>query len=68
MSFEDIFEVRLMVIQKVQKWEQNETKCCMTSYWRVLKAPPLKSPDLHFSVIKFHCGTYDDNIGPKLPQ
>ena len=32
----------------------------------MLKAPPLKSSDLHFSVIKCHCWTYDDNIGPKL--
>ena len=32
----------------------------------MLKAPPLKSLDLHFSVIKSHCRTYDDNIGPKF--
>ena len=36
--------------------------------WRMLKAPPLKSLDLHFSVIKCHCQTYDDNIGPKLKK
>ena len=24
--------------------------------------------DLHFSVIKCHCQTYDDNIGPKLKK
>ena len=34
----------------------------------MLKAPPLKSWDLHFSVIKCHCWTYDDNIGPKLKK
>ena len=32
------------------------------------KAPPLKSLDRHFSVIKCHCWTYDDNIGPKLKK
>ena len=31
----------------------------------MLKAPPLKSSDLHFSVKKCHCQTYDNNIGPK---
>ena len=40
----------------------------LTTYWWVLKAPPLKSSDVHFSVIKFHCWTYDDNIGPKLKK
>ena len=34
----------------------------------MLKAPPLKSSDLHFSVIKCHCWTYDDNIGPKFKK
>ena len=34
----------------------------------MLKAPPLISSDLHFSVIKCHCRTYDDNIGPKLKK
>ena len=34
----------------------------------MLKAPPLKSLDLHFSVIKYHCWTYDDNISPKLKK
>ena len=34
----------------------------------MLKAPPLKSLDLHFSVIKFQCRAYDDNIGPKLKK
>ena len=34
----------------------------------MLKAPPLKSLDLHFPVIKCHCRTYDDNIGPKLKK
>ena len=34
----------------------------------VLKAPPLISSDLHFSVIKCHCWTYDANIGPKLKK
>ena len=29
---------------------------------------PLKSLDLHFSVIKCHCWTYDDNISPKLKK
>ena len=29
------------------------------------KAPPLKSWDLHFLVIKCHRRTYDDTIGPK---
>ena len=36
--------------------------------WRMLKAPPLKSSDLHFLVIKYHCRSYDDNIGPKLKK
>ena len=40
----------------------------LTTYWWVLKAPPLKSSDVHFSVIKCHCQTYDDNIGPKLKK
>ena len=35
---------------------------------RMLKAPPLKSLYLHFSVIKCHCCTYDDNIGPILKK
>ena len=30
---------------------------------RMLKEPPLKSSDLHFSVLKCHCQTYDDIIG-----
>ena len=34
----------------------------------VLKAPPLKSTDLHFSVIKCNCRTYNDNIGPELKK
>ena len=29
----------------------------------MLKAPPLKSSDLHFSITNCHCQTYDDNIG-----
>ena len=36
--------------------------------WLVLKAPPFKSLDLHFSVIKCHCWIYDDNIGSKLKK
>ena len=36
--------------------------------WQVLKAPPLKSSDLHFLVTKCHCWTYDDNFGPKLKK
>ena len=35
---------------------------------QVLKAPPLKSSDLHLSVIECHCRTYDDNIGPNLKK
>ena len=31
----------------------------------MLKTPPLISSDLHFSVFKCHCRTYDDNMGPK---
>ena len=36
----------------------------------MLKAPPPPSYflDLHFSVIKCHCQTNDDNIGPKLKK
>ena len=34
----------------------------------MLKAPPLKSSDLHFSAIECHCETCDDNIGPKLKK
>ena len=34
----------------------------------MLKAPPFKSLDLNFSVIKCHCWTYDDNIGPKFKK
>ena len=34
----------------------------------MLKAPPLKSSDLYLSVIKCHCQTYDDNIGPKFKK
>ena len=34
----------------------------------MLKAPPLKFSDLHFCVIKCHCRTYDDNIGPKFKK
>ena len=34
----------------------------------MLKAPPPKSSDLHFSVIKCHCRTNDDNIGPKFKK
>ena len=33
--------------------------------WRMLKAPSLKFLNLHISVIKCYCRTYDDNIGPK---
>ena len=47
----------------VVTWKEIEVEC----YWMV-KAPPLKSSDLHFSVIKCHCRTYDDNIGPKLKK
>ena len=36
--------------------------------WQMLKASLLKSSDLHFSVIKWHCQTYDDNIGPKFKK
>ena len=36
--------------------------------WWMLKAPPLKYTYLHFSVIKCHCLTYDDNIGPKIKK
>ena len=38
------------------------------SHWGMLKAPPLISSDLRFSVIKCHCWTYDDNIGPKFKK
>ena len=31
---------------------------------RMLKGPGLKSLDLHLSIIKCNCWTYDDNIGP----
>ena len=31
----------------------------------MLKAPPLHSSDLHLSVIKCNCRTYEDNISPK---
>ena len=34
----------------------------------MLKAPPLISSDLHFLVIKCHCPTFDDNIGPKFKK
>ena len=34
----------------------------------MLKAPPLKSLVLHFSVLKCHCQTYDHNIGPKFKK
>ena len=34
----------------------------------MLKVPPPKSLDLHFLVIKCHCWTYDDDIGPKLKK
>ena len=34
----------------------------------MLKAPPLKSPDLHFLLIKCNCRLFDDNIGPKLKK
>ena len=34
----------------------------------MLKAPPFKYSDLHFSVIKCHCRTNDDNIGTKLKK
>ena len=37
-------------------------------FWRMLKQPALNSSDLHFSVIKCNCWTYDDNIGPKLKK
>ena len=36
--------------------------------WQMLKAPPLKSSDPHFLVIKSHCQTYFDNIGPKFKK
>ena len=50
----------------------SQQKCAWAStggkQGRVLKAPPLKSLDLHFLVTKCHCQTYDDNIGPKLKK
>ena len=33
-----------------------------------VRAPPLISSDLHFSVIYCHCRTYDDTVGPKLQK
>ena len=35
---------------------------------RMLKAPPLKSSDLHLSVIKYNCQTYNDNIRPNFKK
>ena len=32
------------------------------------KSTPSYSSDLHFSVLKCHCWTYDDNVGPKLKK
>ena len=40
---------------------------CSRKRW-MLKAPPPKSPDLHFSEIKCHFRTHDDNISPKLKK
>ena len=37
-------------------------------FGQMLKAPPLKSLDLHFSGIKCNCQTYDNNIAPKLKK
>ena len=34
----------------------------------MLKASPLKSLNLHFSVIKCHCRTYYDNISTKFKK
>ena len=34
----------------------------------MLKASPFKSSNLHFSAIKCHCRTYDDNISPKFKK
>ena len=45
---------------------QQASKTVIADCWRVLKAPPLKSSDLHFLLIKCHCLIYDDNIGLKL--
>ena len=44
-------------------WQQN-----LHLQWWMLKAPSLKSLDLHFSVLQCHCGTYDDNIDPKFKK
>ena len=46
-------------------------KCCTSLIlarlaWGMLKQPALISSDLHLSVIKCKCQTYDDNIDPKL--
>ena len=34
----------------------------------MLRAPPLISSDLHFSVLYCHCRTYNDTVGPKLQK
>ena len=35
---------------------------------QMLKAPPIISSDLHFSVLFCYCQTYVDNIGQKLQK
>ena len=47
---------------------ETNSKDCYKLIWKMLKAPALKSSDLYFSVIKCHCQTYDDIIGPKLKK
>ena len=53
---------------RFDKWNHIILFYYLYYFWRILKAPPLISLDLHILVIKCNCCIYDDNIGPRLKK